>query len=346
MDTTGKPRNYKFNFRKEGFLAWALILPVGLICWAVPFLGIFGFIDNDNTPSWFPIFTFIILGIPAYLVGWIFVYSLMEGIYTKVSFTESWISIRLPWVIFPIIPVIKRIDLERIHRVNLFAAYGSRMAVFLYYFENNKERHFYLPRFKNNPSYSEEIVAIRKRVESLNLYTEEPKSLDSDRLKPQVELPQQKAIQFKGGPIFIQQVVHLLDSFVVLSIVGISAWITSGIPPGGIEAIAIGMVIGMSISLLGFIGIYPIIGQVLIWFFGRWGIGVISDLFFQISPDTIYWDSPESVNPILSQFHLQPIHATFSDFLFWSVLIFSTIISLDMIIGWFRRQGLKRQMGQ
>jgi len=345
MDTPEKLRNYKFNFWKDGFWAWILALPFGIICWAIPFVLFFGLMNTDNSPGWFPSFGFIYLGIPAYLVGWIFVYSLMEGIYTRVTVAENWVSVRLPWLIFPIIPVVKRINLEQIHRINMFAQYGSRIAIYLFYFKKDKERHLYLPRFNNNPLYLKEILAIQKRVESLNPYIEGDISLGADQLKAKNEILQQRVSQFIGRPIFIQRVIHLLYGFAFLGIVGISAWITSRVPPGGIEAIEIGFTMGFIFSWFGILGMYPVIGQILIWFLGRWGISVVSSLFFHIIPDTIYWDTPESVNKILSQFHIQPIHGTFSDFLFWSILFFSIIISLDNGIGWLKRRALKRHKG-
>jgi len=345
MDSPGTRRNYKFNFLKDGFWVWALSLPIGLICWVIPFVLLFGLMNAGNAPGWFPIFGFILLGIPAYLVGWIFIYSLMEGIYTKVTIADEWVSVRLPWLIFPIFPITKKIDFDGIHRVNLFAPYGSRLAVYLYFHKNNKERHFYLPRFKNNPPYLEEILAIQKRVESVNPSVEGDISLDADRFEGKDELLQQRVAPFSGRPIFIQRVIHLLYGFEFLGIVGVSAWITSRLPPGGIEAIEIGFSMGFIFSWFGLLGMYPVIGQILICFFGRWGIGVISGLFFHITPDAIFWDTPQSVNIILSQLHLQPIHATFSDFLFWSILIFSIFITLDNGIGWLRRRALKRQKG-
>ena len=343
MDTPEKLRNYKFNFWKDGFWAWILALPFGLISWAVPFVLFFGLLNTDNSPGWFPFFGFIYTGIPAYLVGWIFVYSLMEGITTRVTIADNWVSIRLPWLVFPVIPITKKIDLELIHRINLFAPYGSRLAVYLYFYKNNREHHFYLPRFKNNPPYMEEILAIQKRVESVNPSVEGDMPLDAESLKAKNEPLQQGVQKFSGRPIFIQRVIQLLYGFVFFAIVGISAWITRSVPPGGMEAIVIGFTMGFLFSWFGMLGMVPVIGQILFWFFGRWVIGFISVLFFQLSPDKIYWDTPELVNKLLSQFHIQPIRATFSDFLFWSILVFSIIISLDNGIGWLRRQAFKHQ---
>jgi len=345
MDTPEKHRNYKFNFWKDGFWAWALVLPLGLITWAIPFVSLFGLMNTDNAPGWFPIFGFVFLSLPAYLVGWIFVYSLMEGLYTKVTITDNWVSVRLPWLVFPGIPIVKRITLEQIHRIDLFAPYGSRTAVFLYYFKKDKVRHFYLPRFKDNPPYIEEVIAIQKRVESIYPSAEGGFSDEADQMKAKNELLQQRIPRFNGRPIFIQRVIHLLYGFVLLGIAGISAWITSSLPPGGIDAIGIGFVIGFIFSWFGMFGMYPVVGQILIWFFGRLVISMISGFFFHLSPNSIYWDTPESVNKIFSQFNIQPVHASFTDFLFWSILIFSILISLDNTIGKLRRRAQKRQMG-
>jgi hypothetical protein len=167
IDNQGNLRTYKFDFWKNGFWAWIVALPFGLISWAVPFVLLIGLMKADNAPGWFPYFAFFMVGIPGYLVGWIFVYSLMEGIYTKVTIADEWVAARLPWLVFPLIPIEKKINLDQIHRINQFAPYGSRTAINLHYVLNNRERYFYLPRFKNNPPYIEEIVAIQKRVESI-----------------------------------------------------------------------------------------------------------------------------------------------------------------------------------
>jgi len=337
-------KTYKFNFWKDRFWVWALVLPFGLICWAIPFVLLFGLMDAKNTPDWFPIFGFIFVGIPAYLVGWIFVYSLMEGIYTKVTITENRVSIRLPWLIFPIIPVEKGIDLARIQRINLFAAYGSRSAVFLYYFEKNKERHFYLPRYKNNPTYMKEIFAIQKRVEPDLSPPNITENFGPNETQVKLALLQKNIPQINVRPSFVEQVIHWLYFIILIAIYGISCWITSTIPPGGIEAIEIGLIIGFTFSLMGFVGIFPVVGQVLIWFFGRWVIKSMSEFIFHLSTDNIYWDTPDPLNTILSQFRIEPVHTTYTEFLFWSILFFSVIVSVDNMMGILKRRAIKYQM--
>jgi hypothetical protein len=328
MDTPEKLKTFKFNFWKDGFWAWIVALPFGLICWAVPFVVFFGLIPMNNTPAWFPFFGFVFTGIPAYWVGWIFVYSLMEGITTKVTIADDWVSIRLPWLVFPVFSITKKIDLENIHRINLFTQYGSRIAVYLYF---------------NNPPYMEEILSIQRRVESMYPTVEGNIALYADSVKATNDPLLQKVPSFNGRSIFIQRVIQFLFGFVFFGIIGVSAWITSSMPPGGIDAVAIGLNMGFFFAWFGLLGMVPVIGQVLFWFFGRWVIGVISGLFFHLSPDKIYWEPPELINKLLTQFHIQPIHATFADFLFWSILFFSIIISLDHGIGWLRRRAFKRQ---
>jgi hypothetical protein len=214
----------------------------------------------------------------------------------------------------------------------------------LYYFKGNKERHFYLPRFKNNPGYREEILALQKRVESLHPTVEKEISTGEGWAKAKNEKFQQRAKGYSGRPIFIQRFINLLDGFVLVGIIGISAWITSNLPPGGVDAFEVGFTIGFFFSWFGLLGMFPVIGQILFWFIGRWLIGAISGFLFQLSPDKIFWDTPGPINRILSQFNIKPIHASFTDFLFWSILLFSVLISLDNAIGSLRRRALKRQI--
>lgn len=346
METQGhQKRIYKFRFTKDGFWVWALLLPVGMICWALPAVLFIGLHKTDS-PEWFaPFMAFIYLGIPSYLVGWIFFYSLMEGLYTKVTITDQKVTLRMPWLLFPLIPVVKDIELDKIQRVNLFAPYGSREAVFLYYAKGRKERHFYLPKFKGNPTYMQEMTAIQKRVEAhLSVLTIENHSTTNISDVKQ-ELLKQRRTNMSMTPHFILRVIRWLYFIILLGIYLISGWITSMRPPGGAEEFVSGFTISFICSLLGFAGMYPIIGQLILWFFGHWTIRAITGLISQMNPDSIYWNTPATVNQILAQLHLQPIHSTLTEFLFWSILIFSMIISVDNTLGWFRRRAYRRYMG-
>lgn len=333
-------RSYKFHFWKDKFWIWLLVLPFGLICWAIPFVLFIGLTNTSNSPDWFPYFGFFLLGIPGYWIGWIFVYSLMEGFYTKVTLTASQISIRLPWLIFPIIPITKRIAIEKVFKVDLFARYGTRTAVFLFYRnQHGRERRFYLPLFMHDPAYGKEMLALRDRIMGLSDQPSEVTQASPDDAMPgKTERMQTGKFTRYLPPSPIERFIRFLYLLVLVGIFAISAWITSTVPPGGITAVEIGFSIAFVASLIGLVGLLPIIGQILIWFFGRAVITWAANLFTHLSTDDISWTTPDAVNVILAQFNLKPIHATFTDFLFWSVLIFSSLISLDRLIGWPRRR--------
>jgi hypothetical protein len=341
-------KTYKFNFWKDRFWMWALSFPFGLICWAIPFVLFFGLSKADNAPGWFPLFGFLFLGIPSYLVGWIFVYSLMEGLYTKVTFADDWVSIRLPWLIFPIIPIVKRIDLERIRRINLFAAYGSRTAVFLYYFEKNKERHFYLPRFKNNPPYLQMMMALKDRIEPPLI-----PSISSPDSEPQgTPFPNEALIKAKRYPhngtrfidkVFyplIAKVLYPLIAFSILAMAGTSGWITLSLPTSSkTDAFAAGFSLSIVCFWLAFCGFLPGgIGLVAFWFLGH---PIIRAILWLVQVPDVNWETPPVVNQLLGRWNISPIHSTLVEFLFWATLVISIEFLISSIAAWLRRRAYK-----
>lgn len=149
-------RTYHFNFWKDHFWLWALLLPFGLSCWGVPFLLGWGLL-RSGMENGAVLFIVLVLGVAAYLVGYIFVYSFMEGMITKVTFTQEGIVHRTPNIIFPILWSSKKVFYEDLISINKYVHYGTRLAIYLYYRSGNKTRHFYLPRFNNQPGYFDEI---------------------------------------------------------------------------------------------------------------------------------------------------------------------------------------------
>lgn len=344
METPNHPfKSYKFDFWKDHFWVWALGLPFGLICWAVPFVVLFGLSKANNAPGWFPIFGFIFLGIPCYLVGWIFVYSLMEGIYTKVTIAENWVSIRLPWLIFPLIPVVRRIDLARIRRINLQAPYGSRAAVFLYYYEKNKERHYYLPRFEHNIPYIRIMMALKNRIEPpLSPPTSAPDS------EPQgTHSTKEGLIKGKHTPRlrrrFIDKALYELTVYSFLALLGISGWITLSLPTSNkIEAFVVGPFLAFVCFLLAAAcGFLPGIGPIAFWFLGHPIIRAILWLF-QV-PD-VNWDTPPVMNQLLARWNIPPVHSTLVEFFFWATLIISIEVSISNIVDRIWRRAYKNFM--
>jgi len=319
---------------------WALCLPFGLISWAIPFVLFFGLSKADNAPDWFPIFGFVFLGILCYPLGWIFVYSLMEGLYTKVTITDSWVSIRLPWLIFPIIPVVKRIDLERIKRINLFTPYGSRAAVFLYYLEKNKERHFYLPRFKHNPAYIQIMMALKDRIEPPLI-----PSISSPDSEPQGILSEKDAL-FKAkcyphkGTRFIDKVFYPLIALSILAMAGISGWITLSLPTSSkSDAFAAGFSVSIVCFWLPFCGFFPGgIGLVAFLFLGH---PIIRAILWLVRVPDVNWETPPVVNQLLGRWNISPIHSTLVEFLFWATLVISIEFLISSIATWLRRRAYK-----
>ncbi len=342
MENPNHPfKSYKFDFWKDRFWIWALVLPFGLIGWAVPFVLLIGLSKANNAPNWFPIFGFLFLGIPCYLVGWIFVYSLMEGIYTKVTIAENWISIRLPWLIFPIIPVVRRIDLARIHRINLHAPYGSRAAVFLYYYRKNKERHYYLPRFEHNIPYIKIMMALKDRIEPpLSPPTTAPGSelmgtySTKEEMINRIHTPRPRRR-------LIDKAIYELIIYSFLALLGISGWVTLSLPISNkIEAFVTGSFFGFVCFMLGAAcGSLPVIGPVAFWFLGHPIIRAILWLFQM--PDTA-WDSPPVVNQFMARWNIAPIHSTLVEYLFWATLIISIEFSASAILGWIEHQAQKK----
>jgi len=337
-------KTYKFDFWKDRFWMWALALPFGLISWAIPFVLLIGLsnVNNSNAPGWFPIFGFVFLGIPAYLIGWIFVYSLMEGIYTKVTITDSWVSVRLPWLIFPIIPVVKRINLERIQRINLFAPYGSRRAVFLYYFEKNKERHFYLPRFEHNPAYIQIMMALKDRIEPPPIPS--VSSLGSESQ----EAPSAKEALIKAKrtpslrPRFIDKALNELIVYSLLAMLGISGWITLSLPASNkMEAFIVGPTIALLCFLLAavFSSFLPGVGPIAFWFLGR---PIVRAILWLLQVPDVNWDSPPVMNQFLARWNIPPAHSTLVEFLFWATIIISIEVSIGSFVGWLRRRAYKK----
>ncbi len=343
METTNHPpKSYKFDFWKDRFWIWALALPFGLVCWAIPFVLLIGLMNAGKAPAWFPYFGFVFLGLPAYLVGWIFVYSLMEGIYTKVTLAESWVSIRLPWLVFPLIPTVKRIDLERVRRVNLFAAYGSRTAVFLYYMQKNKERHFYLPKFKYDPAYLQMMVALKDRIEPPPVRPVSP----TDGA-PQGMLSAKDALlkaNRRPGlrPHFIENILNSLIAFSLLGMVAIGGWITLSLPGSSkTDAFSVGFSLAFLCFWLALCGLLPGIGQVAFWFLGQ---PVIRSIMWLLQVPDVGWDTPPVANQLLARWNIPPVHSTLVEFLFWAVLIISIELSLIVVLGWLRRRAYKSSM--
>ncbi len=101
------------QFLEGPFLDLGTVVPFGLICWAFPFVLFWGLLNTSNSP----IVSFLWIsfaGHPGYMVGWIFFYLLWK-VYTKVTFTKKYDLDQTALLIFPLFPVVKRIEIGEIH---------------------------------------------------------------------------------------------------------------------------------------------------------------------------------------------------------------------------------------
>jgi hypothetical protein len=261
----------------------------------------------------------------------------MEGIFTKVTLAKSWVSIRLPWLIFPLIPVKRRIDLACIRRINLEAPYGSRAAVFLYYLKNNKERHFYLPRFNHNIPYLRQMMALKDRIEPPPVAPASGFGSEAQGMHSM----QTGLMKGKGAPRlrrrFIDKVLYELTVYSLLVFLGVSGWVTLSMPfSNKLEAFIMGPTLAFLCFMLAAVCNYlPVIGPILIWFVGH---AIIRAALWLLQMPNTTWDTPAVVNQFLGRWNIAPIHSTLVEFLFWATLIISIELSIRGILGWFERR--------
>ncbi len=325
-------QTYHFDFFRDRVWMWALVLPLGFLCWLLSFVVLWGLIGTGLDVGTSIIIS-LMLGIPAYFIGWIFIYSYMEGVITRVTFTETEIRHRTPWLIFPLFWVTKKISIERIEEIAMNIPYGTRIAIYLYYHEGNKKRKFYLPRFKNQPNYLDEIRGI-------NAHLPHPSdmlaSIGITKTEQEVKLDMLSAARSKNPIIrFWNALVRNLGIFFFLGIIFGSGTICLQLPMPGLQAFISGTTGGFFCILISMVATFPILGQLLIWFFARKAIYIVFWLI-GIQSDSLILST--SLNKIMQVILLQPGRIySLTDFLFWAIFILSIFFSMDRIIHWLLR---------
>ncbi len=326
-------RSYHFDFWKDKFWIWALILPFGLICWSLPFISLWGLI-RDGMEKGIAIFSsMVIVGVPAYLVGYAFVYTFMEGLITKVTISDSEIQHRTPNKIFPLLWVTKKIQIDKIEGIAMNIPYGMRIAINLFYLQNNKQKKFYLPRFRNQQNYIDEFKEINERLA-------QPSPLVMSVVSPKSD--EEVASDMLAATRSKMPIVRLWNTFVksvsgifILEVLLVSGTFCLQLPVSGVEAFVVGVSAGFFCIMISIVAAFPFIGQILIWFFGRKVINIIF-WFFGIKPDTLFL-SPQINELIQDLLHTSTLKFSLTDFIFWNVLILSILFSLDRIIKWSLR---------
>ena len=334
--------SFHFRFLKDKVWVWVLLLPLGVVCWGMPFIMLAALMSPD-IPNGVSIFmALVLIGIPAYLVGYIFFYNFIEGIFTRVTITGQKISFRTPWVVFPVLLMTKNIPVSNIEQIRFMVSYGiGRFAVQVAYQQGERKRILHLPQFKNS-QYIQAMKAVQERVEPA---AQAPSSLGGT---PQLTLSA-KDVSLDSAkrshnlrPRFIDKILNAPIGLSILALFGISGWITLSLPASSkTDAFAVGLNLAFVCFWLALCGLLPGIGQIALWFLGHPIIRAILWLFRV--PD-VNWDAPPVVNQFLARWSIPPVHSTLVEFIFWATLIISIEMSLGNIVAGLRRRAYKKSM--
>jgi hypothetical protein len=349
----GEPSSFHYPIWQWRILVWVFLLPLGILMWLLPFSIFLSAIFADFPTAAKILLACGFLGIPGYLVGYIFFYNVMEGVFTRVIFSRNQIAFRTPSVIFPLWMVTKRIPVESIRKIRIGLSPGiGRDAIQVDYQTNaeNKSRRLRLPRFPDR-LYLQRIRTLEARIEQLpsapvagssTLGGEGPDAISSEAIRQLNEKIRRAGAHrsFRPGPG--EQFISILLGLSILAYFVICCWIATSIPGiGKVDALSLGLAVGFTCFWMALPGLYPVLGQLAIWFLGRPLIGAV---FWLYQTPNAVWDTPPEANRLLAMFRLSPIHSTLSEFIFWGVLFLSILISANAIRGSLRRREIKKYM--
>ena len=154
--------SYKYRFWKDHYWIWILLIPIGLISWALPVILFVG-LNSSHMPLNAIVLVVVVLGIPSYIAGCAFFYGLMQGISTRVTISEDTISLKKPWFPFPFFTRTRRIRLADISQLKMSLGFGGgTITLFVHKNASKKIRQIPLPQFKDT-DYLREMVAIKTR---------------------------------------------------------------------------------------------------------------------------------------------------------------------------------------
>jgi len=325
-------KTFRFNFWKDRFWLWFLLLPIGISCWIFPICFSINFRTDFPTLSSLFLFLFF-AGIPCFLAGWIFIYQVMVWFYMQVTIDNNWIIARYPMQYLPIIPKIYKIYIPRIERIEYGSSFGLGFAFNLYYRdEKNYLNRFPLPIFRFNREYGKAIDSILQKVDP-----EQEKFVQTERIKNAIikttlgENSNKKSIKRKAFPIlnlFLKILILACVCWICVS----NIWIIYSVFPQNPAAHFAAFGSGMLLAFLGLFGKYPFLGQLLIWVFGKNIIILVLNSLFQIQADILFMNAPDWVNKIFAFLNLKPLDTSFVNYLFYPILVLSIVISLQKIL--------------
>ncbi|MGV8025647.1 MAG: hypothetical protein AB2L18_03715 [Anaerolineaceae bacterium] len=331
---------YRFDLKKDRFWLWIAALPLGLICWALPFISWWGLIRTGLEEGTSIFIAFLFLGLPAYLVGWIFVYSFMEGLITHVSFSDTEIYYRTPSLIFPLFWKTKKIKIADIQNINFFAPFGLRTAILLFVQRGKKTKKYFLPRFKNQPEYLREFQTFSKENEPFiegNL-NQENMSAETMAKTKLLEVANANQPSVFGWDRLLRFISGVLAFTVILG----SGYYCLQLPLSGFESFSMGVSVGMIFVLICLVLSIPIASQVLIWFFAKKAILFVF-LVFNIHSDALFL--PSALQKLFQEWtKSETIRLTLTDFIFWCILFLSFLYSAERILRNYNRGMKSREL--
>lgn len=232
---------FRYPFWKDKVWVWTPLLPIGILCWGMPIAMLFA-LASPNVPNGVRIFmALILIGVPAYLVGYIFIYSFIEGVFTKVAINDQQISYRTPWVVFPVVLVTKKIALSDIEQIRFMVSYGiGRFAIRVAYRQGKRVCILHLSQFRDS-QYIQAMKAVQARVEPATFFPSSPDSIPQLTLSTKDTLLDSRKRRYNLRPRFIDKVWSVLINFSIFAMFGIGGWITSTLPATSkVEVIGVG----------------------------------------------------------------------------------------------------------
>lgn len=324
-------KTFRFNFWQDRFWVWFLLFPIGIACWIFPIYFYFKFqIDISPIPYFFMILIFV--GIPCYLAGWIFIYKIMVWFYTRVVIDEDWIVMRHPVRLFPIIPKICKLYIPKIEHVDYSSSLGLGF-VFAFYYRNQKRLvdRFLLPNFRFDHEYGKMIIQIRQKVDPEQEKFDHAERIKTALIKTAIEENNYKKQTKNKTHVFLQSLLKWMETVLVSWICVSNVWIIYSVFPKNPTAHFTAFGIGALLVLLGQIGHFPILGQLLLWVFGKNIIVFILDSIFQIQADILFLKAPDWANSFFTFFNIKPLDTSIVNYLFIPIFLLSIILSLQEI---------------
>jgi len=324
-------RSYHFDLIKDHGWIWLVTLPFGLVCWVIPFVLLWGLTGTGMEKSTADVIVFLLLGVPALLIGWIFVYSFMEVLITRVSFSDGTIDHRKPLLIFPLVWNTKKIRVSEVESVNLFARYGTRFAILLFLRQGNKSKKYFLPQFKDQPSYLDEFSGFKK--DSARFQVGEGTSIETPKKDEMLAVATTRHSNLRVWDAFLKYFSGLL---IFILIIGCGYYCLQ-LPGPAFQLFSSGVSVGMVLVLICLVISIPVLGQGLIWFLGRmmivWSFG-----FLNINSDSLF------MPVVLQRFFNQWLkwnggQVSLTDFAFWCFFLLSILYSMDRLVRRFNRRG-------